>query len=45
MDGVPPLDARQLGVSLAPVTASIVADIIHNRAPALDISPYRASRF
>jgi D-amino-acid dehydrogenase len=34
-----------LGVSLAPVTASIVADIIHDRAPALDISPYRASRF
>lgn len=34
-----------LGVTLAPVTASIVADIIQDRAPELDISPYRASRF
>lgn len=34
-----------LGVTMAPVTARIVADLIAGRSPALDIAPYRAGRF
>jgi D-hydroxyproline dehydrogenase len=34
-----------LGVTLAPVTARIVADLVAGRTPALDILPYRAGRF
>lgn len=34
-----------LGVTMAPVTARIVADLIAGRNPALDISPYRPGRF
>ncbi|MCZ8152095.1 MAG: FAD-dependent oxidoreductase [Rhodobacteraceae bacterium] len=34
-----------LGVSLAPVTARIVADLIANRAPHLDLAPLSATRF
>ena len=34
-----------LGVTLAPVTARIVADLIAGQKPAIDIAPYRADRF
>jgi D-amino-acid dehydrogenase len=34
-----------LGVTLAPVTAGIVADLVAGRAPELDIAPYRPGRF
>jgi D-amino-acid dehydrogenase len=34
-----------LGVTLAPVTAGIVADLVAGRAPEVDIAPYRAGRF
>jgi D-amino-acid dehydrogenase len=34
-----------LGVTLAPVTARIVADLIAGRGPELDIAPYRPGRF
>jgi D-amino-acid dehydrogenase len=34
-----------LGVTLAPVTARIVADVIAGREPELDIAPYRPGRF
>lgn len=34
-----------LGVSLAPVTARIVADLIANRAPHLDLAPLSPARF
>ncbi|MEY4872978.1 MAG: hypothetical protein RLZZ563_2308 [Pseudomonadota bacterium] len=34
-----------LGVSLAPVTARIVADLIAGRAPEMDLAPYLPTRF
>ncbi|ATX67875.1 NAD(P)/FAD-dependent oxidoreductase [Roseinatronobacter bogoriensis] len=34
-----------LGLTLAPVTARIVADLIGGRAPEMDITPYRPDRF
>jgi glycine/D-amino acid oxidase-like deaminating enzyme len=34
-----------LGVTMAPMTAGIVADLVAGRTPALDISPYRPGRF
>jgi glycine/D-amino acid oxidase-like deaminating enzyme len=34
-----------LGVTMAPVTARIVADLIAGRAPGIDITPYRPGRF
>jgi glycine/D-amino acid oxidase-like deaminating enzyme len=34
-----------LGVTMAPMTARIVGDLIAGRPPALDIAPYRAGRF
>lgn len=34
-----------LGVTLAPITARIVADLISGRSPQLDIGPYRPGRF
>jgi D-amino-acid dehydrogenase len=34
-----------LGVTLAPVTARIVADLVAGRTPALDIAAYRPGRF
>jgi D-hydroxyproline dehydrogenase len=34
-----------LGVTLAPVTAAVVADLILGKIPRLDISPYRPGRF
>lgn len=34
-----------LGVTLAPVTAGIVADLVAGRVPELDITPYRPGRF
>lgn len=34
-----------IGLTLAPITARIVADIIAGRPPALDIAPYAATRF
>ena len=34
-----------IGLTLAPVTARIVADLIAGRAPELNILPYRADRF
>jgi glycine/D-amino acid oxidase-like deaminating enzyme len=34
-----------LGVTLAPVTAGIVADLVAGRATEVDIAPYRAGRF
>ncbi len=34
-----------IGLTLAPVTAAIIADLIAGQAPALDLSPYRAGRF
>jgi D-amino-acid dehydrogenase len=34
-----------LGVTMAPVTAGIVASLIAGRAPGIDLSPYRPDRF
>jgi D-amino-acid dehydrogenase len=34
-----------IGLTLAPVTGQIVADLVLGRAPVLDIAPYRAGRF
>ena len=34
-----------LGLSMAPVTARIVADLIAGRDPSMDISPYLPGRF
>ncbi len=34
-----------IGLTLAPVTARIVADLVAGRAPELDIAPYRVGRF
>jgi D-hydroxyproline dehydrogenase len=34
-----------LGVTLAPITAQVVADLVAARMPTLDINPYRAGRF
>ena len=34
-----------IGLTLAPTTARIVADIIGNRTPEVEIAPYRATRF
>ena len=34
-----------LGLTLAPVTAQIVADLVAGRMPAMDIAPYRPGRF
>jgi D-hydroxyproline dehydrogenase len=34
-----------LGVTMAPVTARIVADLVADRKPPLDIAPYRPARF
>lgn len=34
-----------LGLTLAPVTAQIVADLVAGHLPALDIAPYRPGRF
>jgi D-amino-acid dehydrogenase len=34
-----------LGVTLAPITARIVADLVMNTAPTLDVSPFRPDRF
>jgi glycine/D-amino acid oxidase-like deaminating enzyme len=34
-----------LGVTMAPMTAGIVADLLAGRTPALDIAPYRSGRF
>ncbi|MBA3910818.1 MAG: FAD-dependent oxidoreductase [Rhodobacter sp.] len=34
-----------LGVTLAPVTARIVADLVAGKKPAIDIRPYRPDRF
>lgn len=34
-----------LGLTLAPITAQLVADLVAGRTPALDIAPYRPDRF
>ena len=34
-----------IGLTLAPITARIVADLIAGRVPELDITPYRVDRF
>jgi D-hydroxyproline dehydrogenase len=34
-----------LGVTMAPITARIVADLLADRTPPLEIAPYRAGRF
>jgi glycine/D-amino acid oxidase-like deaminating enzyme len=34
-----------IGLTLAPITARIVADLVAGRAPEIDIAPYRAARF
>jgi D-amino-acid dehydrogenase len=34
-----------IGLTLAPVTAELVADCIAGRAPARDLAPYAATRF
>lgn len=34
-----------LGVTMAPITAGIVADLVAGRTPAMDIAPYRPGRF
>jgi D-amino-acid dehydrogenase len=34
-----------LGVTLAPVTAAMVADLIEGRAPEVDLAPFRPGRF
>jgi D-amino-acid dehydrogenase len=35
----------QIGMTLGPTTARLVADLVAQRRPALDLSPYRANRF
>ncbi len=37
--------AMAIWVTLAPVTAGIVADLVGGRAPEMDITPYRPGRF
>ncbi len=34
-----------IGLTLAPITARIVTDLVQGREPELDITPYRSSRF
>ena len=34
-----------LGVTLAPITAALVADVVSGREPALNLAPYRSTRF
>lgn len=34
-----------IGVTLAPVTAAIIADLVMGRAPGVDIAPFRPGRF
>lgn len=34
-----------LGLTLAPMTARLIADMVAGRAPELDLTPYRADRF
>lgn len=34
-----------IGLTLAPITATIVADLVADRPSAIDITPYRANRF
>ena len=34
-----------IGLTLAPVTAAIIAALIAGRAPPVDIAPFRATRF
>lgn len=34
-----------IGMTLAPITAEVVSDLVARRPPALDIAPYRADRF
>jgi glycine/D-amino acid oxidase-like deaminating enzyme len=34
-----------LGVTMAPITAGIVADLVAGKAPPVDIAPYRPGRF
>ena len=34
-----------LGLTQAPMTARVVADLVAGRSPAIDIQPYRAARF
>lgn len=36
---------QHLGMTLAAVTAKLVADLIGKRTPRIDIRPYRAGRF
>ncbi|MCA7933496.1 FAD-dependent oxidoreductase [Burkholderia cepacia] len=36
---------QHLGVTLAGITGQIVADLVAQRAPPLDLAPYRAARF
>jgi D-amino-acid dehydrogenase len=34
-----------IGLTLAPITARIVADLVGGRAPEMDITPYLPTRF
>lgn len=34
-----------LGVTLAPITAALVADVVSGKEPALNLAPYRSTRF
>lgn len=34
-----------LGITMAPITAALVADLVAGKSPELDVSSYRASRF
>lgn len=34
-----------IGLTLAPITAAIIADLVAGRAPPVDLTPYRATRF
>ena len=34
-----------IGLTLAPITARIVTDLVQGRTPDLDIAPYRPGRF
>jgi D-amino-acid dehydrogenase len=36
---------QHLGMTLGPVTAKIVADLVAGRSPSVDLWPYRADRF
>jgi D-amino-acid dehydrogenase len=36
---------QHLGMTLGPVTAYVIADLVAERDPGLDLSPYRADRF